>query len=535
MWAIRVLNGPQAGQIYKLKKGKNKFGRGSTTDFQFQSTGISKEHFEIEALSDRLVILDLQSSNGTFLNGVRINRPSIAKVGDKLSVHEILFDIIFAQDKVGTQPTLRPAGAPVSPYAMPGQHSFPQPGPVESPVNSPGLTGSPVERYLEKAKHYIEHVALPAVYRLPVVFEFRNVIYGFATVFVLLVTLLSILPMKFITSESITSESKRRALTIDRSLASANSRMVKDGRFAEYDSEPIIKEEGIDQVYILAKDGNILAPPALTGTTPQKELAFVKKLRAQAKEYSAELSDGRVAAGAPIVAYDPQIGENMTRAYAVVIFDSSSLAFNDGRAVSLFVQMLMLASLCGFLIFFFMYKVIERPFSLLKKELDLALREGRDQASIDIRLPVMQEILVSVNSLISRSLHGDSAKPMGSSMIKDQELSNVLSMVGYPALLISRDSIVLGVNQAFERLTSVGAARIQGQSINYIPDQALQKNIGDLLDRAKRNPSQIAEDQLEINSNQALLRCQSVSGSAGEPEYFMVIFSPADEVQGGAA
>lgn len=527
MLAIRILNGPQAGQIYRLKEGKNKFGRGTLVDFQLQSTGISKEHFEITVSNNQIFINDLASSNGTFLNGVRINK-SILRTGDKISAYDILLDIML----------LEPSPVQQQHYYQPSEtrnlENIESSGDSRNFGNS-GNLGYKIQELQNKFNTYMETVALPAIYRLPVVFEFRNIIYGFAAIFVIMVTLLSIIPMKFITSESISAESKRRALTIARTLASANSRIIKDGRYSEYNSELIIKEEGLDEVFILAKDGTILAPPERFGGTPQKEVAFIKKLRSQSKEFAAELTSGRVAAGAPIVSYNAELGENVTNAYAVVIFDSNSLAFDDGRALSLFIQMLILASICGLIIFFFMYKIIERPFSLLKSELDLALREGRDQAHIDIRFPVIQEILISVNSLLSRALHKDSAKPMGSSINKEHELANILSIIGLPALLFNKDAIALGVNPSFEQLTGISVARVLNQNLKFIPDQALQKNIQLLLETAKNNPSQTAQDKLEINGHHATLQCQAISGSTNEIEYFIITFSPTEEVHGGAA
>ena len=109
MWALKVLNGPQAGQVYVLKPGRNRIGRSSSVDFQVNVAGISKEHLEFQVFPDKLIINDLKSSNGTFLNGVRVQSATV-RLGDKLSLDKILFDVILAQ------------GAPISPLlpAVPG-------------------------------------------------------------------------------------------------------------------------------------------------------------------------------------------------------------------------------------------------------------------------------------------------------------------------------------------------------------------------------------------------------------------------------
>ncbi|MBV2169742.1 MAG: FHA domain-containing protein, partial [Bdellovibrio sp.] len=97
MWALRVLTGPQAGQMIELKMGKNLIGRAPQCDIKLVSPGVSKEHTEIAVYKDKIVITDLRSSNGTYLNGIRIQN-GIMRLGDKLGVHDILVDVIPAPD-----------------------------------------------------------------------------------------------------------------------------------------------------------------------------------------------------------------------------------------------------------------------------------------------------------------------------------------------------------------------------------------------------------------------------------------------------
>ncbi|MGE0633524.1 MAG: FHA domain-containing protein, partial [Pseudobdellovibrionaceae bacterium] len=69
MWGIRILSGPQAGQTFPLKTGKNIIGRNSSADILISSNGVSKDHAEITVLQDKILVTDLNSRNGTFVNG----------------------------------------------------------------------------------------------------------------------------------------------------------------------------------------------------------------------------------------------------------------------------------------------------------------------------------------------------------------------------------------------------------------------------------------------------------------------------------
>ena len=213
MWALRVLNGPQAGQIYLLKEGKHRLGRSEAVSFPVQSTGVSKEHLEINVLPDKILVTDLKSSNGTFVNGVRVQN-AIVRMGDKLSLDKIFFDIIVAPGYGSGKPVtpmraLRPA------YAQAPAMMRPPPIEPEAPQAAPY---EPHLSFAERATKYIDEVVMPGIYRLPEVFEFKTVVFGFGAVFILIVTILSIFPMNQITSESIMTESRRRALTVARAL-----------------------------------------------------------------------------------------------------------------------------------------------------------------------------------------------------------------------------------------------------------------------------------------------------------------------------
>ena len=107
MWSVRILSGPQTGQIFDLKLGKNIFGRSATCDIKILSVGISKEHCEIHVYKDKAMIVDLKSSNGTFVNGVKIQH-SIIKLGDKFSLFDVIMDVTpLAEKKVKPAPIQR--------------------------------------------------------------------------------------------------------------------------------------------------------------------------------------------------------------------------------------------------------------------------------------------------------------------------------------------------------------------------------------------------------------------------------------------
>jgi PAS domain S-box-containing protein len=555
MWGLKFLNGPLVGQIVPLKAGANRVGRAQNCDVQVAVPGVSKEHLELMVAADKILLNDLQSSNGTFLNGVRI-KGGLVKAGDKISVHNVLMEVVpYSGSKVMSltrtqapkQVPVAPVGgvpaAPAPPYgnaapAYPPQNFGMVMGVEASAPQAPpppqNLQGK-IQHFIQQSQNFVDEVALPGVYRLPQVFDFKQVVLGFIGIYIVLVTLLSVVPMKAITSEAIQNESLRRALTVARSLAAANERLIRSNDLSSFSTDMVIREEGITDIYIVSKDGNILAPPERAGAPP-KEIAFARKIRGQPKEFSEDISGGQIAAAVPIVVFDPETQVNVAKAHAVVIYNPGSLAFDDGRAFSLFIQMLFLAFIIGGILFFFLYKLIEHPFRLLNNELDQALREGRDQAQIQFNLPVLQNLLTNINSLLSRAAAGTTAQPnVTGKGARDQEIFNLMQLMGYPCILISRDQEVTRLNPAFEALTGISSDKIMGQKVSEIPDPAMQQNFAHLMNQSQMNINQINSDNLELGGHLFTLNCQAISSVSGDIEYFLISITPAQTAEGGAA
>jgi pSer/pThr/pTyr-binding forkhead associated (FHA) protein len=70
MSKLYVLNGLDAGRSFQLKEGSNSLGRTFENDIRLQDKTISRQHLRIEKAAERYFLTDLQSKNGTFLEGI---------------------------------------------------------------------------------------------------------------------------------------------------------------------------------------------------------------------------------------------------------------------------------------------------------------------------------------------------------------------------------------------------------------------------------------------------------------------------------
>lgn len=73
MGAIRILNGPNRNQRYPLNGGEI-CGRDPGCEIQVFAPGVSRKHFQFMYEGGKIVVNDLNSANGTYVNNVRINK-----------------------------------------------------------------------------------------------------------------------------------------------------------------------------------------------------------------------------------------------------------------------------------------------------------------------------------------------------------------------------------------------------------------------------------------------------------------------------
>lgn len=93
MASIQVIQGTDTGRKFELVDSENVIGRESPTIALTDQT-VSRQHTRLVPRSGKWILEDLGSANGTFLNGVRVIRPSAVTGGDQIRCGSTL--LVFA-------------------------------------------------------------------------------------------------------------------------------------------------------------------------------------------------------------------------------------------------------------------------------------------------------------------------------------------------------------------------------------------------------------------------------------------------------
>ena len=255
-------------------------------------------------------------------------------------------------------------------------------------------------------------------------------------------------------------------------------------------------------------------------------IAHVEK----AKNMVEQLDSSTIGASVPISYYDTNMGSYRVKAYAIVLYNMGSLAVDDGRTLSLFIQTLAISLILGFVLFFLIYKLMEFPIIALNNQLDTALKEKHSSTELNFRFPALQKLITNINSLLSRSL-GDEPQ-MSQFHNRDLEAENIIQLIGYPAMAFNSQELIIDVNEAFEVLSEQQSFNLKNQNIEALPDQALQLNLKDLLERAQEQPSITATNNLNISGEDYQIHCQAICGNGTEIDYYLVSLIPIYEEEG---
>ncbi|WP_144391696.1 FHA domain-containing protein [Pleionea sediminis] len=92
-WLIQAQTAPFSGQIFPVSKSIT-LGRDTDCDIAIPMPHVSRKHAQITFADNKLRIKDLQSANGTFINGER-KPEALLKHGDEIRVDEFCFKVIF--------------------------------------------------------------------------------------------------------------------------------------------------------------------------------------------------------------------------------------------------------------------------------------------------------------------------------------------------------------------------------------------------------------------------------------------------------
>jgi len=90
MWLLRTAEGAEPALTFRLLPGNIRtVGRAPGANFIVDAALVSRVHCRLTAGATEIEVVDLDSTNGTFVNGQRIDKRGSAKAGDRIGIGRV--------------------------------------------------------------------------------------------------------------------------------------------------------------------------------------------------------------------------------------------------------------------------------------------------------------------------------------------------------------------------------------------------------------------------------------------------------------
>lgn len=150
-YELVIVQGRSASSTLKLGEGVTTIGRHDECQLRIKSSQVSRKHCELFEKKGLLLVKDLGSSNGTLVNGKRVQGQRVLEPGDELSIGPVLFRVAkvgevvnSGSDKVAPSPGDTAVTAPVASTGDPGGFSIDFDEPTQAPDADAVVTQAPM-------------------------------------------------------------------------------------------------------------------------------------------------------------------------------------------------------------------------------------------------------------------------------------------------------------------------------------------------------------------------------------------------------
>jgi len=137
---LKIVKGASRNQVVRLTKPKTVVGRAEVCDLRIPSAAVSRRHCILAFEDGALSIKDLDSANGTFVNGRRITGREPLCPGDQVTIGPLTFDVDYPLEVVDQS---------ALPSVLPVEEEEASPPPSRPTRKTPAPPPEPVEEVAE--------------------------------------------------------------------------------------------------------------------------------------------------------------------------------------------------------------------------------------------------------------------------------------------------------------------------------------------------------------------------------------------------
>jgi hypothetical protein len=508
------------GKLLEVKEfvdGTFKIGRVAESDIQLTSPGISKAHATLVVRAGRAAVIDMGSSNGTFVNGILVKKHRI-EMGDEITIGE--YKIRLARNQRVAVGKPRAVGGGVDGNAALSYESSAEPEPAAPPTPQ------------EKLVLLMDKKVLIPFYQILRTVDWKWILGSIILGALLCSVSLSVLPFVRWGQQITSQEALNRAHTLLAQVVRENYRIIsKTNDFTRLTVESAENEKGILAIFVVDPKSNIILAPAKffnkSVTEPYTLLAIKQIQEGKEDRVSVSQEGDEYVVAQPIYIFSSDTNDRSLAAIVLAYFrvdqgvSSTFTPITEAAIFSIFLSLLA---------FYFITKMVTYPLATLQEQLDAALKGENVTITAEARLPELETLATVMNFSISRMRQaGGGAAPVQTSEAEEIAKTYELAVQEFDAgtsdalLLLDQDNKIRFVGKILEDLIGLRNQYAMGQNISdACRDQSFAGTAIDLSDRVKQTIGQMQTATLDVNGISRSLVAVAHRNAAGEIAWVLI-------------
>lgn len=513
MYKLVVVGGKLRGKEFVLEDGENIIGRDTECDVVLGVDGVSKRHLSITVTNDVAYVQDLNSSNGTFVNGKLVSRATV-KNGDQLGLPDLIIQIIHVKEKKKiVKKRMGDSQGQDDPY---GEYVQPQ-------------------NFIEKIVHFFKFKVMKILYGINEEYEWRVLFGIILTVFILVTVTLVVYPVLKDSESVLVVETAKRGNVYAEIISRQNARALEQRNLDSVDTSFLDSESDVVYYELFDFEGRIVRP--LDRRNQYINNPFSVQVREWAIEntgssdsYATLLSGGEIGIGRRITAYNPRTGTRDPVGMLAMRFAPESLIAEAVKGQKVYLEAIVTGVLVAIIFFGMVYFLTTRPIVEMQFQIDEALRGRRKELDSKYLFLELEPLRNIINSLLqkNRELQNDTSDEFVELESDDEyvrRLEEFLKASGVPAMVLDSEKKIKKLNVHSEDLTGIReSSSLDMDLLDACREQGFAATLIELCDQCANNNGDLQKGQYELGGIDYEVNVNALLGRDSFAKAFFITF-----------
>ena len=528
MYKLVAIAGKLRGQEFTLEEGENLVGRDAGCSVHLPVEGISKKHLSITVTGDSCYLKDLDSANGTFLNGQMVKRAT-AKDGDRISMPDNILQIVYVKEKK---------------IVIKKRVHNEEEDSEEEFISG----GTPPDAPLAKLIWVVKYKLMRYLHNFNEEYEWNHLIAIIIFLFTVLNISLIIFPVMDSNKHLLIKEIAERGYHYIQELVRINTNALNEREIEKIDTEWITRKsegtEGVTDYRLMDMEGRIIRPSTKLNEyvhDPHFVSAWeLSKRRVSAygvpieKPFIKSISRSTVIIGKSIWAFNQASSQQEPIGVVAIKFSPATLKKHTQKISYNFLEALAKVGVASAILFAIFYFLTIRPLEELRFQFEEGLRGGRKDIKSKYLFSELGQLKNSINTSLQRIRELSNEEGDEFTEEEDDEkyvnsLYEFMQGASGPVLILDSQKNLAHINLEAEDLCGIRESASKGSNILDVSrEKGFAATLTELCDNSANNDGTHQGGEYELTGVAYKINVASLMGKDGFAKAFYVTFVKDD-------